>query len=75
MISIVIIAVGVLLALVGAKFLVPAVFSEWQLSQRIASGETDLKDNKRRRDERIKLITRSIIAVITLYVFFLSTLS
>lgn len=59
MISIVIIAAGVLLTLVGVKFLLPAVFSEWQLSQRIASGETDFKDNKRRRDERIKLITRS----------------
>lgn len=59
MISIVIIVAGALLVFVGVIFLVPAFFSKWQLSQRIASGETDLKDNKRRRDERIKLITRS----------------
>lgn len=54
--SIIIIIVGLVIAAVGLRFLVPALFSESLLRQRIASGETDSKDNKQRQYARRKLI-------------------
>lgn len=64
MISVIIILGGLVMLVWNGKRLVDAINSERKLKLRIASGETDIKDNKLSREARNSLISESVPFVI-----------